>query len=82
MLIQENLKKAFLRGMCAMNMEAMGVLGGDESVSQQGNQSMMQPNNISMNQMINISQLTENNHHHTAKNLGHSQLSYMTHDRP
>jgi len=26
-LVQENLKKAFLRGMCAMNMEAMGVLG-------------------------------------------------------
>jgi hypothetical protein len=24
--VQENLKKAFLRGMCAMNMEAMGVL--------------------------------------------------------
>jgi len=27
LLVQENLKKAFLRGMCAMNMEAMGVLG-------------------------------------------------------
>lgn len=26
-LIQENLKKAFLRGVTAMNMEAMGVLG-------------------------------------------------------
>ena len=24
--MHENLKKAFLRGMCAMNMEAMGVL--------------------------------------------------------
>ncbi len=27
--VQENLKKAFLRGMCAMNMEAMGVLGSE-----------------------------------------------------
>ena len=26
-MMQENLKKAFLRGVCAMNMEAMGVLG-------------------------------------------------------
>ena len=28
-LLQENLKKAFLRGVCAMNMEAMGVLGNE-----------------------------------------------------
>jgi len=41
-----------------MNMEAMGVLGADESASQQGNMSMMQPNNMSMMQMINVSQLT------------------------
>lgn len=27
--MQENLKKAFLRGVCAMNMEAMGVLGSE-----------------------------------------------------
>ena len=26
-MMQENLKKAFLRGVTAMNMEAMGVLG-------------------------------------------------------
>ena len=25
-MMQENLKKAFLRGVCAMNMEAMGVI--------------------------------------------------------
>lgn len=29
-MIQQNLKKAFLRGVCAMNMEAMGVLGQSE----------------------------------------------------
>jgi hypothetical protein len=29
MIMQENLKKAFLRGVCAMNMEAMGVLGSN-----------------------------------------------------
>ena len=40
----------------------------------------MQPN-VSMNQMMNMSQLTEQNHAQTAKNLGHSQLSYMTHDK-
>ena len=28
-MMQENLKKAFLRGVCAMNMEAMGVLGNE-----------------------------------------------------
>ena len=43
--------------MCAMNMEAMGVLSGDLSISQQGNSSMMQPN-VSMNQMMNMSHLT------------------------
>jgi hypothetical protein len=58
----------------------MGVLGGDENVSQQGNFSMMQPN-VSMNQMMNMSQLTEQSHAQTAKNLGHSQLSYMTYDK-
>ncbi len=29
MIMQQNLKKAFLRGVCAMNMEAMGVLGSN-----------------------------------------------------
>jgi centrosomal protein POC5 len=29
--LQENLKKAFLRGVCAMNMEAMGVLTNENS---------------------------------------------------
>ncbi len=29
-LIQENLKKAFLRGISSMNMEAMGIFGGLE----------------------------------------------------
>jgi hypothetical protein len=29
--MQENLKKAFLRGVCAMNMEAMGVLGNENN---------------------------------------------------
>jgi hypothetical protein len=29
--MQENLKKAFLRGVCAMNMEAMGVLGTENA---------------------------------------------------
>ena len=66
--------------MCAMNMEAMGVLGGDESISHQGNLSIMQPN-VSINQMMNMSQLSEQSHIQTAKNLGHSQLSYMTHDK-
>ena len=30
-LIQENLKKAFLRGISSMNMEAMGIFGGIDS---------------------------------------------------
>lgn len=30
-IMQENLKKAFLRGVCAMNMEAMGVIGTENS---------------------------------------------------
>lgn len=30
-LVQENLKKAFMRGMCAINMEAMGVLSNENA---------------------------------------------------
>ena len=29
-MVQENLKKAFLKGISTMNMEAMGVLGGQQ----------------------------------------------------
>lgn len=47
-----------------MNMEAMGVLGDSDSISQQNNQSMMHANNISM---MNMSQMAM-----TEKNFGQS----------
>jgi len=31
--MQENLKKAFMKGVCAMNMEAMTILTGPEEPS-------------------------------------------------
>lgn len=63
--------------MCAMNIEAMGVLGTEsETLSQPVSNSMLQ-NNISMMQMINTSQLTEN-HHQSSKNLGQSHFIPMT----
>ena len=46
--------------MCAMNMEAMGVLSDTDNMSQQHNQSMMQTNNHSMMNMMNMSQMGMN----------------------
>lgn len=33
-MIQENLKKAFFRGISSMNMEAMGIFGGTSELNE------------------------------------------------
>jgi hypothetical protein len=70
-MLQDNLKKAFLRGMSAMNLEAMGVLGDQDSanISEANNMSHMNMSRTGMSQSeLNMTQ---------NRNLSHSMINNM-----
>jgi hypothetical protein len=44
-IMQDNLKKAFMRGVCALNFEAMNVLNPNSTSSSEGNSSPLNKSN-------------------------------------